>query len=68
MVAIVLHLDNYNNGQYLVGFDGMEVAGATITRDADVVTITFASSVNVFQSPELAAQTRINSIDVYTAG
>ena len=70
MVAIVLHLDNYeSNGKtYMAGFDGMEVAGATITRDADVVTITFASPVNVFQSTELASQTRINSIDVYTAG
>ncbi len=69
MVAIVLNLDDYSNGDktYMAGFDDMTVSGATITRSGTVVTITFASATNVFQSAELASQTRINSIDVYTA-
>ena len=67
MVKIVFTLDDFNNGDYLDGFDGMEVSGATITRDNDVVTITFASATNVFQSAELLHQVRIEKIDVYTA-
>ncbi len=67
MVAIVFNLDDHNNGQYLTGFDGMTVNGATITRNGSTVTITFASATNVFQSAELGAQIRIKSIDVYTA-
>lgn len=69
MVAIVLHLDDHTDGDksYMAGFDGMVVDGATITRDGTVVTITFAKATNVFQSANLAKQTRIKSIDVYTA-
>ena len=67
MVAIVFHLDDFNNCQYTAGFDGMEISGATITRNGGTVTITFASATNVFQSAELASQVRIKSIDVYTA-
>lgn len=67
MVAIVFNLDDYNNGDYLKGFDDMTVSGATITRSGASVTITFASATNVFQSAELGAQVRIISIDVYTA-
>ena len=67
MTAIVFTLDDHNSGQYLTGFDGMTVSGATISRNGDTVTITFASATNVFQSTNLASQTRINSIDVYTA-
>ena len=70
MVAIVIHLDDYSyDGEkyYMEGFDGMVVDGATITRDGTVLTITFAKATNVFQSTNLTAQTRINSIDVYTA-
>ena len=35
--------------------------------DGTTLTITFAKATNVFQSAELSSQTRINSIDVYTA-
>ena len=66
MAAIVFTLDDFSDGRYLTGFDGMEVAGATITRNGDTVTITFASATDVFQSAELPAQVRIESIDVYT--
>ena len=71
MVAIVVTMDDYvtpDGKDYVSGFDGMTVSGATITRSGNVVTINFASATNVFQSAELASQIRINSIDVYTAG
>lgn len=67
MVAIVFTLDDFTDGKYLTGFDGMEVAGATITRNGDTVTITFAKATNVFQSAELLKQVRIENIDVYVA-
>jgi len=67
MVAIVFTLDDFTDGKYLTGFDGMEVAGATISRNGDKVTITFASATNVFQSAELLKQVRIETIEVYTA-
>ena len=66
MVAIVFTLDDFTDGKYLTGFDGMTVDGATITRNGDTVTITFAKATNVFQSAELLKQVRIESIDVYT--
>ena len=66
MTKIVITLDDYQDGKYLAGFDEMEVAGATITRDNDVVTIVFASATDVFQSGELAKQARIEKIEVYT--
>ena len=66
MTRIDFVLDDYQNGQYLTGFDGMEVAGATITRNGDTVSITFAAATNVFQSAELGAQIRIEKIIVYT--
>ena len=67
MVAIVFHLDDFSSGKYTKGFEGMEVAGATITCNGATVTITFASATNVFQSTNLSSQIRIKSIDVYTA-
>lgn len=66
MVKIVLVLDDFSEGEYLTGFDGMTVTGATITREGDTVTILFDSPVNVFQSGEMTAQTRIETIKVYT--
>ena len=67
MVKIVIVLDDYQDGKYLPGFDGMTVSGATITRAGDTVTIVFESPVNVFQSGELAKQARIETIKVYAS-
>ena len=66
IVKIVFVLDDYNNGQYLPGFDGMTVDGATIERVGDTVTILFNAPVNVFQSAGLGAQIRVETIKVYT--
>ena len=69
MTKIVLTLDDYSpeaGKDYLKGFDGMTVAGATITRDNDVVTIIFDSATDVFQSGALGSQVRIEKIEVYT--
>ena len=67
MKAIVIKVDTYevSGKTYMAGFDGMTVAGATITRDGDTITITFENPTNVFQSTGLASQTRIISISVY---
>ena len=62
---IVFTLDDYWDGQYLGGFDGMTIDGATITRDNDVVTITFNSAVTTFTTDNLKAQVRIEKIDLY---
>ena len=68
MTKIVITFDDYeSNGKtYMAGFDGMTVAGATITRDNDVLTIVFDAATDVFQSGELASQVRIEKIEVYT--
>ena len=69
MTKIVLTLDDYTPDgakYYLSGLDNMTVAGATITRDNDVVTIVFDAATDVFQSKALASQTRIEKIDIYT--
>ncbi len=66
---IVFTLDDFSNGQYLTGFDGMTVAGATITRDGDKVTVILAEAKTSFTFGELLAQVRIEQIEVYeTAG
>ena len=57
-------LDDYSSGQYLTGFDGMTITGATITRDGDVVTITFTTAVTTFTTANLGAQIRIEKIEV----
>lgn len=66
IVKIVFVLDDFSNGQYLPGFDGMTVDGATIERVGDTVTILFNAPVNVFQSAGLGAQIRVETIKVYT--
>ena len=69
MTKIVLTLDDYSpeaGKDYLKGFDGMVVAGATITRDNDVVTIIFDTATDVFQSAALGSQIRVEKIEVYT--
>ena len=69
MTKIVLTLDDYSpeaGKDYLKGFDGMKVDGATIVRENDVVTIYFAAATDVFQSAALSAQVRVEKIDVYT--
>ena len=63
--SIVFTLDDYQSGKYLIGFDGMEIAGATITRDNDVVTITFATAVTTFTSADLLKQVRIEKIEIF---
>jgi hypothetical protein len=69
MTKIVINCDGgtYNNKTYISGFDGMTVAGATITREGNTITIEFASATNKFVSTGLSSQTRILSIDVYTS-
>lgn len=72
MVKIVITCDDYvqsttsGNKTFYGGFEGMTVEGATITQEGVVITITFDQPVNEFISGNLASQTRINSIDVYT--
>ena len=69
MTKIVFTLDDYSpeaGKDYLGGFDGMVVEGATITRDNDVVTIIFAAATDVFQSAALRSQIRVEKIEVYT--
>lgn len=70
MTSIVITFDNgtYNDKQYMSGFDDMSVAGATIARNEDKLTITFSTPSTTFQSGELASQCRINSVTVYTGG
>ena len=62
---IVFTLDDFQSGKYLTGFDDMTIDGATITRDNDVVTITFNSAVTTFTTGNLNAQVRIEKIDLY---
>ena len=68
MTMIVITFDDYevNGKTYMSGFDGMTVAGATITRDNDVLTIVFDTATDVFQSGNLSSQVRIEKIEVYT--
>ena len=70
MTAIVITMDDgtYNGKQYMSGFDGMSVEGATITRDNDKVTIVLSAPTSSFQSAELASQCRIKGVEVYTNG
>ena len=67
MTKIVITLDdgNYNGKTYVAGFDGMDVSGATITRDGATVTIVFDSPVSVFQTTGLASQVRIYSFAIF---
>ena len=68
MRKIVITVDDYegNGKTYMAGFDGMEIEGAKIVRNHDVITILFKNAVDVFQSTELASQTRIEKIEVFT--
>ena len=69
MTKIVITFDDYSpdgTKNYMSGFDGMTVAGATLTRDNDVLTIVFDAATDVFQSSTLASQVRIEKIEVYT--
>ena len=69
MTKIVFTLDDYSpeaGKDYLKGFDGMTVEGATIVRDHDIVTIYFAAATDVFQSAPLAAQIRVEQIEIFT--
>ena len=68
MTKIVITFDDYTTSDgktYMSGFDGMTVAGATLTRDNDVLTIVFDAATDVFQSGTLASQVRIEKIEVY---
>ena len=69
MTKIVITFDDYTpdgTKNYMSGMDGMTVAGATITRENDVLTIVFDAATNVFQSTALTSQVRIEKIEVYT--
>lgn len=70
MTAIVFTMDEelYNGKQYISGFDGMSVTGATITRENDIVTVVLTTPSTTFQSGELTNQCRIESVAVYTNG
>ena len=65
---IVFTLDDYSNGEYLLAFDGMEIAGATITRNNDVVTITLSAATTSFTTANLIKQARIEKIEVFFGG
>ena len=69
MTKIVINCDGgtYNGKTYFSGFEGMSVAGATITCEGSTITITFANATDKFVSAGLASQTRILSIDVFTS-
>ena len=68
MKKIVITLDDYSDGKYMTGLDGMVIEGATIIRKEDVVTILFLDgAVDAFQSTNLASQLRIEKIEVFTA-
>ncbi len=68
-LRIVFTLDDYKDGNYIKGFDGMTVAGATITRKNDVVTIVLSEAATSFTTAELLGQVRIEQITLYeTAG
>lgn len=64
---VVFTLDDFvqNGKNYIEGFDGMEIAGATITRNNDVVTITFATAVTTFTTANLLKQVRIEKIEIF---
>ena len=69
MTKIVITFDDYSpdgTKTYMSGMDGMTVAGATITRENDVLTIVFATPTDVFQSTNLTSQVRIEKIEVFT--
>ena len=68
MTKIVITCDGntYNNKTYISGFDGMQVSGATITRQDNVITITLASAQDKFVSANLSSQVRVLSIEVFT--
>ena len=69
MTKIVITFDDYSpdgTKNYMSGMDGMVVEGATFSRNNDVLTITFATPTDVFQSTNLTAQVRIEKIEVYT--
>ncbi len=69
MTKIVINCDSYSYGDktYYSGFDGMEIAGATITRNELVITITFDQPTDKFVSGSMASQTRILSVEVFTS-
>ncbi len=62
---VVLTLDDSSNGNYLKGFDGMTIEGATITRENDLVSITFTSATTTFTTANLLAQVRIENIALF---
>ena len=69
MTKIVITFDDYSpdgTKNYMSGMDGMTVAGATITRENDVLTIVFDAATDVFQSTTLSSQVRIEKIEVFT--
>ena len=69
MTKIVITFDDYTpdgTKNYMSGMDGMTVAGATITRENDVLTIVFDAATDVFQSTNLTSQVRIEKIEVFT--
>ena len=69
MTKIVITCDSYESygNTYYSGFDGIEVAGATITREGVVVTIVLASPVDTFTAAP-SSQVRIMSVKVYADG
>ena len=69
MTKIVITFDDYSpdgTKNYMSGMDGMTVAGATISRENDVLTIVFDAATDVFQSTNLTSQVRIEKIEVFT--
>ncbi len=63
MIQIVIHC---TGASYNSGLDGLTIAGATITKSGNDITIKFESSVDSFVVDSLASQIRVSSIEVYT--
>ena len=70
MTKIVINCDDYTSGgkTYYSGFDGMNISGATMTREGTVITIVFTTPVDTFTTASTTSQVRIKSIVVYSAG
>lgn len=67
MTAIKIVCDDYDNGNYTTGLDGLTIAGATVKRNGATIVIELTTPATSLEIVGLAAQLRVNSIEVYTA-
>lgn len=64
-LRIVFTLDDFRNGEFLNGFNGMTVEGATITQKNDIVTIVLSEAATTFTTAQLTAKIAIEKIELY---